>query len=440
MTATDARELIDAGDLDPDTYLLALHDRAQQVSQYNAMTTLFPLALETPRSRGVLAGIPVVVKDSLDVQGVATTAGTPGLVDNVAHANAPLVQRLVDAGAIITGKSVMHELSLGCTSNNALHGAPKNPWNPSRISGGSSGGSASAVALGIAPLSIGADTGGSVRVPAALCGLVGFRPSMGRYPSGGAVPLSPTRDTAGTMARSMDDILMLDAVLADRVKVSPADTGEAVVLGISPSHRQDLEPDVEKAFDAAMRRLAEDGVKFVDLDVDDLIERARAIGFTLVWGEAEEALQDYLEAHGDVSLTDLIRQVSSPDVAEAIRLGLGSVTDEELRAALVERRALQEEFATRIGTARVAGLIFPTAPVVAPPLGDDYTFELNGRQVPTFGTLIRHADFGGTVGLPGISIPVGAGEQTGLPIGVELTSCPGKDDHLLAVAAKLAGL
>jgi hypothetical protein len=90
----------------------------------------------------------------------------------------------------------------------------------------------------------------------------------------------------------MDDILLLDAVLVGRAKVSPADAGEAVILGISPSHRQDLEPDVEKAFDAAVRRLAEHGVKFVDLDVDDLIDRARAIGFTLVWGEAEQALQE----------------------------------------------------------------------------------------------------------------------------------------------------
>jgi Asp-tRNA(Asn)/Glu-tRNA(Gln) amidotransferase A subunit family amidase len=176
VSATEARELIDAGHLDADTYLQALHDRAQQVSHYNALTTLLPLTLDASRNLGALAGIPVVVKDSIDVQGAATTAGTPGLVDNVAHENAPLVQRLVDAGAMITGKAVMHELSLGCTSNNALHGAPKNPWDPTRISGGSSGGSASAVALGIAPLSIGADTGGSVRVPAALCGIVGSDP------------------------------------------------------------------------------------------------------------------------------------------------------------------------------------------------------------------------------------------------------------------------
>lgn len=440
LTATEARQLIDAGQLDAEQYRQALQRRSEQVQEYNALTTLLPAPVQQAGANGPLSGIPVVVKDSIDIAGVASTAGTPALAGNIAQEHAPLIQRLVEAGAVIVGKTVMHELSLGGTSHNGLHGQPRNPWDPWRVSGGSSGGSASAVALGIAPISIGADTGGSVRMPAALCGVVGFRPSLGRYPEGGAVPLSPTRDTAGPIARSVDDICLVDSVLSGRSTVAPSDPATPLILGLSPAHVRDLDADVSAVFAATRARLEETGVRIVPVNVDDLVDRARAIAFTLVWGEAEQALQHYLDTHGSTGLSTVLEQVSCPDVAEALRTGLGSVTAQQHQAALEERRALRGAFTARLEAAGVSALVFPTVPVVAPGLSQDRNINLNGRQVPTFATLIRHADFGGTLGLPGISLPVGAGPGSGLPVGVELTCPPEGDEHLLALATQLAPL
>lgn len=440
LTATEARRLIDNGTLDAEQYRHVLHDRAEQVREYNALSSLLIKPVKLAGQDGPLAGIPVVVKDSIDVAGVASTAGTPALADNIASRNAPLVQRLLESGAIVVGKTVMHELSLGGTSHNGLHGVPKNPWDSQRISGGSSGGAAAAVALGIAPISIGADTGGSVRVPAALCGVIGFRPSVGRYPEGGAVPLSPTRDTAGPMARSMEDILAVDSVLSGRSPRSAENVTPPVTLGISPAHRQDLDSDVSAVFDAALHRLEEHEIRIVTVDVDDLIDRAHAIAFTLVWGEAGQALQRYLEEHGTISLTTVLEQICLPDVANALRTNLDSVTVAQYQAALTARRALQEEFGARLRAAGAAGLVFPTSPVVAPALEAERTIQLNGRPVPAFATLIRHGDFGGTIGLPGISLPAGRGPDSGLPVGIELTCPSGDDDHLLVLATQLAPL
>ncbi|MCP2238141.1 mandelamide amidase [Prauserella halophila] len=430
--------MIDDGALDAEEYRQALHDRGEQVQDYNALTTLLADPIKQTGQDGLLAGVPVVVKDSIDVAGVASTAGTPALADNIASRHAPLVQRLVEAGAVVAGKTVMHELSLGGTSHSGLHGVPKNPWAPQRISGGSSGGSAAAVALGIAPISIGADTGGSVRVPAALCGVLGFRPSVGRYPEGGTVPLAPTRDTAGPIARSMEDILAVDAVLSGRSAHEPGRSTSPVTLGISPSHRHDLDSDVSAVLAATLHRLGEREVRIVTVDVDDLIDRAHDIAFALVWGEAEEALQRYFDEHGGISLAAVLDQVCLPDVASALRTGLGSATSARYQAALLARHALQEEFVSRLRDAGAAGLIFPTTPVVAPGLDEEHTIQLNGRPVPTFATLIRHGDFGGTLGLPGISLPAGRGPDSCLPVGIELTCPPGDDDRLLVLAAQLA--
>ncbi|YCK79755.1 amidase family protein (plasmid) [Arthrobacter sp. D3-18] len=438
LTATQALSLINSHRLSPQLYRQALQARAGQVSTYNAVAAMHPGAA-TPQ-QGPLNGVPVLVKDSFDVEGMPTTAGTPALSANIAGSTAPLIQRLLDAGANILAKTVMHELSLGGTSRNGVHGTPKNPWNPERICGGSSGGAASAVALGIAPVSIGADTGGSIRVPAALCGVIGFRPSVGRYPQGGAVPLSPTRDAAGPIARSMEDIVTVDAVLSGQPRKKERRADTTVTLGLIPSHLQDLEPDVSAVFESTQQKLIQSGVRIVALSGQDLLDRAQDIALTLVWGEAGSAIETYLQEQGRISLAELLEQISEPDVALAMRNGMGSVSPKKYRAALIERDALRRELAARLHHAGASGLIYPTTPVVAPKLEDGETLALNGRLVPTFTTLIRHCDFGGTIGLPGISLPVGRGPETGLPVGIELTYPPEADDQLLDLATQLAPL
>jgi len=161
-----------------------------------------------------LAGMPIVVKDNIDVAGLATTAGSPGLTGNQARHDAPIIRQLKDAGAIVVGKTNLHELALGATSINPTFGTVLNPSNPRFTAGGSSGGSAAAVAVGAALLGVGTDTAGSSRVPASCCGIVGFRPSYDRYPVEGIVPISWNRDTVGLLARDVEVIIKVDGVLA----------------------------------------------------------------------------------------------------------------------------------------------------------------------------------------------------------------------------------
>ena len=163
---------------------------------------------------GPLHGLPIPVKDSLNTRDYPTTAGTPALRGFRPAQNAPLIDALLGAGAIVLGKTNLHELSYGWTSNNLAFGAVHNPYDPARIPGGSSGGTAAAVAAHMAPLGVAEDTEGSIRVPAALCGIAGFRPTTGRYSTQGAVPISVLFDQAGPHARSVADIALFDAVAA----------------------------------------------------------------------------------------------------------------------------------------------------------------------------------------------------------------------------------
>ncbi len=162
-----------------------------------------------------LVGIPVAIKDNIDTSDLPTSGGTRALLTSRPSRNATVVERLLQSGGLIAGKTNLHELALGGTNHNAVTGPCRNPWNPLRIPGGSSGGSAVAVASRMVPAALGTDTGASVRLPAALCGVVGFRPSTGRYAAQGILHLSPTKDTVGPMARSVADVALLDALLAE---------------------------------------------------------------------------------------------------------------------------------------------------------------------------------------------------------------------------------
>ena len=187
-------------------------------------------------ANGPLHGLPVVVKDSIDTADLPTTAGTGALQGRTPTHDAPVVARLRAAGAIVAAKSTLHELSFGITGNNAVTGAVANPYDPNLIAGGSSSGSAVAVATGVASVALAADTGGSARLPAALCGVVGFRPTHGRYPGAGVVPISHTRDSVGVMARDVDSVALVDAVLAGENRHrSPPSRSPARDSGSRPS-------------------------------------------------------------------------------------------------------------------------------------------------------------------------------------------------------------
>ena len=202
LTATQAVAAMKAGDITAEAYAAALLVRADSLKFLNALISQdTDQVLEAARSADQLRaaggelrplhGLPLLLKDNINTAALATTAGTPGLRNNRPRHDAPVAAALFRAGGILFGKANMHELALGATSNNSAFGAVQNPYDPSKIPGGSSGGNASAVAARIVPAGLGTDTGGSVRIPAALCGVAGFRPTTGRYPSRGTM-LPPT--------------------------------------------------------------------------------------------------------------------------------------------------------------------------------------------------------------------------------------------------------
>src|SRR6185437_6901159 len=233
LTLTGAARASRNGEIAAEAYATALLDRCDAVAHLNAFIVqdrdaVLAASRDADRKRasgarlGALHGVPLAIKDNLDCVGYATTGGTPALRDNRPKRNAAVMQKLLDAGAIVLGKANMHEMAFGITSNNGAFGPARNPYDPARVPGGSSGGTGTAIGARLAPAGIGTDTGGSVRIPAAFCGIAGLRPSLGRWPIDGILPISPTRDTAGPMARTVTDLALLDAVVTGSVPPTPS--------------------------------------------------------------------------------------------------------------------------------------------------------------------------------------------------------------------------
>ena len=399
-------------------------------------------ACQSPGSS--LSGIPLAIKDNISTNTLSTSAATSALQGFVARRNAPVTQALFDAGALLGAKANMHELAFGITNNNPVTGACRNPYDLSMIPGGSSGGVAVAVAARMMPGGIGTDTGGSVRLPAALCGVVGFRPSVGRYPGSGIVPISRTRDTAGPIARTVADVCLLDSVMA-RVDPQEGLCGlDGIRLGVprDPFYRN-LEADVAAEASRVLDQLAKAGAVLIEADIADLSERNEAVGFPIALFEFAECLSEYLGECGTaITVLDVFEGIGSPDVKGIVggQLGDDAISEATYRRALeVERPRLQELYASYFGRHDVEALVFPTSPVVARPIGDDVTIDLNGERQPTFATYIRNTDPGSNAGLPGLSLPTGL-TPAGLPVGMEIDAPVGADERLLAIAAAVESL
>lgn len=413
----------------------------------------FAHALDRRETRGPLTGIPLAVKDIVDVAGFPTTGGTRSLEHDVVARDAPAVARLREAGALFALKTNLHELSFGITSNNGSYGPVRHPADPALSPGGSSGGSAVAVAVGLVPAAVAADTGGSARIPAALCGIVGFRPTLGRYPSSGVLPIAHSRDTIGPMARTVDDIVLLDALLAGEHPLGVPgarhlefdDEGpgplHGVRLGVPELFLEDLEPGVDTVFGAGLRALEAAGAELVPVDVRPARELAATAGMTIALHEFLPDLQAYLEARGTGRSLDEVRDgIGSPDVRRIWELAqVFRAADDDYRAAQEERRLALRLYTGAMQAQGVTALVQPTCPLTARPVGDDETVELNGRRVPTFDTFTRHSDLAGIIGTPGISIPAGRTAE-GLPVGLELAAGPGADAVLLDLARTVEAL
>ncbi|XP_065846360.1 indoleacetamide hydrolase-like [Oscarella lobularis] len=422
--------------------------RAKQLSSLNAFISLNEahVSCEHNKAEGRLAGMVVAVKNTIHVAGIPNTAGTPALRNFVPTEDCPVVKLLKAEGAEILGTTNLHELGFGITSNNSLFGPVRNPYDVERFAGGSSGGSAAAVSARIVPVAIGGDTGGSVRLPSSLCGVIGFRPSLNRYSVQGTTPISVTRDTLGPMALEMKHITLLDSVMSERPEVKDSKPLENIRLGLAKKALlSDLDPETERVFEAAIEKISKAGVTIVEAELDERFREVHSKGFSIVHYETRPTVESYLKQYcSDVTFADLAGQCASPDVCavfQSILKDCSGVTKEMYDEALsVHRPALVEFYKEYFKQHNVDALVFPTTILPASKIeGSVENVVHRGRSVPTFPSYIKNTDPGASAGLPGISIPIGLTSQ-GLPVGLELDGLPDHDDRLLSVAIAIEAL
>jgi indoleacetamide hydrolase len=458
LTASEAAARICAGTLSSEALVQAYLARARSRPELNAFITLDEAgasraarAADQRRAGGgrclPLQGVPIVVKDNIHAQGLPSTAGTPALKNFVPAADAPVLGKLREAGAVLLGKTNMHELAFGISGYNPSYNTGPNPgvrnaYDASRMAGGSSAGTGSALGARMAPAGLGTDTGGSVRIPCALNGCAALRPTAGRYPLAGIAPISRTRDTAGPMAVAMADVELLDRVITDAPALTPVDL-RGVRLGVVPAMLANLDSDTRGAWDAALGKLRAAGVTFVDIAMPTLAELNGNVGFPVALYEAYDDMVAYLAANNTgITIGQLAAGIASPDVKGTYD---GLVIPRKLpgpdglvdaapvyRAAMTSHRpALAKLYADTFSNQRLDALVFPTVPRVALPATPD------SSSLENFLLFIQNTDPGGNAGIPGIQLPIGLGASSRLPVGLELDGPAGSDRRLIAIGLSM---
>lgn len=384
--------------------------------------------------RGPLHGIPLCLKDLFLTEGIRTTAGSKILRDFIPAHDAAVVERLHEAGAVLLGKTNLHEFAYGATNVNPHFGPVHNPWKLERISGGSSGGSAAAVAAGLAVASLGTDTGGSIRIPAAACGCVGLKPTYGRVPLCGVIPLARSLDHAGPICRCVEDAaLMLEAVAG----ADPCDSasfgkrGERfgqdlkkgvrwLKIGVPRQYFFDrMQPDVKRNTLDAIAVLEQHGAELVEVNLR-CMEKTAALAGQITLAEALLYHNEWMRKRA---------QDYGSDLRTRFQEGLEITALSYLHAQEV-RNAYTQEFEEALQSVHV--LAAPTLPIAAPLIGEDEVPAGRSRENVRV-ALLRLTRPGNLTGLPAISVPSGLTKE-GLPTGLQIIGRPMDEKTVLRAA------
>jgi len=374
------------------------------------------------QDRGPLHGVPISIKDLFDIAGTATTAASRVREGHVATSDAPLITQLRQAGAVIVGKTNLHEFAFGTTNEDSAFGPARHPLDPTRSPGGSSGGSAVSLSAGMALATVGTDTGGSIRIPAAICGTVGLKPTSGELPTEGVVPLSKTLDHAGPLTNSVTDAWhMLHAL---RGRPSPRPLAAAPLNGqrfaVPRRYFCDLlDDEVRGSFEGALDRLRAGGATIGEVDIPTA-DYIATIYVHLVFGDAAPYHAEALETMPDRY---------TPAVRMRLEMARYILAEDYVRA--LEGRAVLCREVDRALSGYDA-LALPTVPIPAPPIGAA-SVQVGASSEPVRTVMLRLTQLFNITGHPAISLPCGT-TRAGFPIGLQLVGTRMQTDALLHVA------
>jgi len=388
------------------------------------------------RYRGPLHGIPISIKDLFATRGVRTTAGSKVLGKWVPDYDATAVTRLLQAGMVMVGKANMHEFAYGVTNNNRHYGPARNPRDQTRVPGGSSGGSAAAVASSQCTASLGSDTGGSIRIPSAACGTVGLKPTYGRVSRFGAIPLAWSLDHVGPITKTVEDAAIILSAIAGpdpndptassgavpdyRKEIRAANGIRGLRLGIPRQYFFDhVDPEIRAAVDKAIRELESLGASTLAVDIPNL-ENCAAMEAHITLVEATSYHEPYLKRQPD----DYSPEVRTNLEAGRYLLGTDYVKSQRARTLLL--RNFNEVFR------HVDAIVSPTLPAFPPPVGEEWVQSGDLRENVIDAFLRFNIPYDLT-GFPAISIPCGFG-STGLPIGLQIAGKAFNETAVLRIA------
>ncbi|WP_327586199.1 amidase [Nonomuraea sp. NBC_00507] len=436
MSAVGLAARFGRGELSPVEVLRALSERADEHQGLNALVAADARRNHLEAQEAVrryregrarpLEGIPVIVKDLIDTEGLRTSYGSRMFSGHVPPRDAAVVERVRAAGGIVVAKSATHEFAWGITTDGSAVGPTRNPWDPTVVPGGSSGGSAAALAAGLAPLAIGTDTAGSIRIPAAFCGVMGLKPTFGLIDTTGVFPLAPSLDQVGPMARTVEDLRLLLSVLAPDGAQAPDPAADAeVVVGIwSELEQAESAPDIAHVFHETVRALENAGVRVVRLSAPGLPPLYPALGTTVaVEGAA---------GHRGAGLWPARRSEYGGQVRA--RLEKASRVTVEQYARTQRDRALITAMTARV-LHDVDIVLSPVSGVSPARIGHD---EVPGApQALSFRErVMAFTALQSLTGVPTCVVRAGF-DSEGLPVGVQLTASWGREHTLLATAQRL---